>query len=92
MISVPCWNEILQTTKPIKGKKLCKSLFCKQLALIDIFEMSTAFQASSSFGCVATLQKTGGQNTELGEIGSPKFRKLKLPDIIVKISFGYEKL
>lgn len=51
--------------------------------------MNTAFQASSPFGYVATLQKTGEQNTE---IGSPKFRKLKLQDIILKISFNYEKL
>lgn len=70
-------------------RKLCKSLFCKQLARIGIFEMNTAFQASSPFGYVATLQKTGEQNTE---IGSLKFRKLKLQDIILKISFNYEKL
>lgn len=51
--------------------------------------MNTAFQASSPFGYVATLPKTGEQNTE---IGSLKFRKLKLQDIILKISFNYEKL
>lgn len=45
-----------------KQMKLWKSLFCKQLTCTDVFEMSMAFQASSLFGSVATLQETGEQN------------------------------
>lgn len=84
--SVPSWNENPQTKKPTVAVKLCKSLFCEQLPCIDVFEMNTIFQASSLLGSVATLQGMGGkiQEQELGEVGSPRFGKLKPPNVIVR--------
>lgn len=46
--------------------KLRRSLFCEQLPCVDVFEMNMAFQASSLFSSVATLQETGEQNTGAG--------------------------